>query len=127
MTKFDGAAIPGSPSVDRLSRANTDNIFAPRVKATASIGWIPNATFKASLTGRYVGRYYDYTPPRTIGDFWYFDGALEVALGKGFKLLVTGTNLADYSPPYSTHFRGYDIYNYDIVGRTIFARLQWQL
>jgi len=29
--------------------------------------------------------------------------------------------------PYSTHFRGYDIYNYDIVGRTIFTRLQWQL
>jgi hypothetical protein len=117
----------GSPSVDRLSRANTDNIFAPRVKATASIGWIPNATFKASLTGRYVGRYYDYTPPRTIGDFWYLDGAFEVALGKGFKLLVTSTNLADYSPPYSTHFRGYDIYNYDIIGRTILVRLQVQL
>jgi iron complex outermembrane recepter protein len=127
LTEFEGTSTPGSPSVNRLSRANLDGVFAPRVKGIASIGWTPNATFKASLTGRYVGRYYDYTPPRTIGDFWYLDGALEVALGKGFKLLVTSTNLADYSPPFSTYFRGYDVYNYDIVGRTIFARLQWQI
>ena len=52
---------------------------------------------------------------------------MEVGLGKGFKLLVTSTNFTNYLPPYSTHFRGYDIYNYDIVGRTIFTRLQWQL
>ena len=127
LTEFEGSATPGLPSVDRLSKANTDTIFAPRVKGIASLGWSPNATFRAALTGRYVGRYTDYTPPRTLGNFWYLDAAGEVALGKGFKLLVTSTNLTNYMPPYSTHPRGYDIYNYDIVGRTVFARLQWQL
>ena len=29
-------------------------------------------------------------------------------------------------PPYSTSFRGYDVYNYDTVGRAIFVRLQSQ-
>lgn len=86
------------------------------------------------MTGRYIGRYTDYTPPRTIGDLWYLDSALEVALEptlgrpKGslgqLKLLVTGTNLANRLPPFSTYFRGYDPYNYDIVGRTIFFRVQ---
>ncbi len=102
MTKFKGASAPGGPDVDRLSRANSDGIFAPRVKATASIGWTPDAAFKMSLLGRYVGR-------------------------GGLKLLVSGTNLANKQPPYSTHFRGYDIYNYDIIGRTILVRLQAQL
>jgi iron complex outermembrane receptor protein len=124
MTKFEGASTPGAASVDRLSKANSDGIFAPRLKAIASIGWSPSAAFRVSLTGRYIGRYDDYTPPRTLGDFWYLDGAVEMSLGKMAKLLVTGTNLTDYDPPYSTHFRGYDIYNYDIVGRTIFVRLQ---
>jgi hypothetical protein len=41
-------------------------------------------------------------------------------------MFVTCTNCADELPPYSTHFRGYDIYNYDLIGRTIFVRLQIQ-
>ena len=43
----------------------------------------------------------------------------------GFKLLVTGTNLTDRGP---RTFRGYDIYDYDIMGRrTILVRLQVNL
>src|SRR5262249_35038800 len=119
-----------------LSKANRDGVFAPRMKAVASLGWAPSSTFKGSVAGRYTGRYTDYTPPRTIGNFWYLDAALEFGIGRalgitpapeGLRLLITGTNLADKAPPYSTHFRGYDIYNYDIVGRTIFVRLQLQL
>ncbi len=137
MTKFKGASAPGAADVDRLSRANSDGIFAPRVKATASVGWTPNAAVRMSLLGRYVGRYLDYTPTRTLGDFWYLDGGFDVAIEPalhlrkgalgGLKLLVSGTNLANKQPPYSTHFRGYDIYNYDIIGRTILVRLQAQL
>jgi hypothetical protein len=107
------------------------------MKAAASLGWAPAPTFKASLAGRYTGRYTDYTPPRTIGNFWYLDAALEFWISRmfgmttpsneGLRLFITGTNLADKAPPYSTYFRGYDVYNYDIVGRTIFARLQLQL
>jgi len=136
ITKFDGASTPGSASVDRASHANNDGIFAPRWKASASVGWDGGRGVRATLGGRYVGSYTDYTPPRTIGNFWYFDGSVEVdmeqALGMvkgslgGMKLLVTGTNLFDKLPPYSTYFRGYDVYNYDLVGRTFFVRLQWK-
>jgi len=137
MTKFEGASTPGSPPVDRLSRANNDGIFAPRWKAIVSVAWNPGRGFNLWTDARYIGRYTDYTPPRTIGDVWYFDATLDVgmeqALGMakgslgGLKLLVSGTNLANKLPPYSTYFRGYDVYNYDLVGRTVFVRLQFQM
>ena len=136
MTEFEGASTPGAQAVSRLSRANNDGVFAPRWKGTASIGWAPNQPFKLWFAGRYIGRYVDYTPPRTIGNTWYFDASLEIDLKRaldiertplsGIKLLVSGTNLFDTLPPYSTYFRGYDPYNYDLVGRTIFVRLQLQ-
>ena len=134
MTEFEGASAPGGPDVNRLSRANSDGIFAARAKATASVGWRPSAALRVSLSGRYVGHYYDYTPTRKLGDIWYVDGGVEIALGArsgrdrgaldGFNISIVGTNLADKLPPYSTHFRGYDIYNYDLVGRTIIVRLE---
>jgi iron complex outermembrane receptor protein len=137
MTEFEGNSTPGAPIVDRLSRANTDGIFAPRWKGIASIAWDPGRGFNAWLDGRYIGRYTDYTPPRTIGNVWYLDATLQVGVEQAFgmikgslgglKLIVSGTNLANRLPPYSTYFRGYDVYNYDLVGRTIFVHLQLQL
>jgi iron complex outermembrane recepter protein len=134
MTKFTGASSPGSAEVDRLSHANRDGVFAPRMKAIVSTGWEPVPAFKAWIAGRYVGRYYDYTPPRTIGDFWYFDATIDISLERALhrpkgslgdlRLVVSATNLADKLPTWSTHFRGYDVYNYDLVGRTFFVRLQ---
>ncbi len=136
MTEYKGASTAGAPVVNRLSRANSDLNFAPRWKGTASIGWAPDGPFKLWLAGRYIGQYQDYTPPRTIGDIWYYDATLEIdivralhvtpPLVNGIKLLVSATNLADTLPPYSTYFRGYDPENYDLVGRTIFVRLQFQ-
>jgi iron complex outermembrane receptor protein len=133
-TKFSGTSAPGGPEVDRLSHAMRDGIFAPRVKANVSLGWDPHPAFRAWVGGRYVGRYYDYTLPRTIGDIWYVDGSIELdlerALGRrkgsvgGLRILLSATNLADKLPTWSTHFRGYDVYNYDLIGRTIFVRLQ---
>ncbi|HTR78608.1 MAG TPA: TonB-dependent receptor, partial [Gemmatimonadaceae bacterium] len=136
ISRFVGASTPGSAPVDRDSRANNDGIFAPRWKGSTSVAWDSGNAVRATLGGRYTGPYWDYTPTRKIGNFWYIDGSLEVgmerALGMakgslgGMKLLVTGTNLFNKLPPYSTYFRGYDVYNYDLVGRTFFVRLQWQ-
>jgi outer membrane receptor protein involved in Fe transport len=136
MSKFEGSSTPGSPVIDRLSRANSDGVFAPRWKGLTSLGWSPGRGVSAWLAGRYIGSYYDYTPTRKLGDIWYFDGTLELdmerMLGKskaplsGLKLLVSGTNLANKLPSYSTSFRGYDPYNYDLVGRTFFVRLKFQ-
>jgi iron complex outermembrane recepter protein len=136
MTKFEGAIAAGSPSIDRLSHAQNDGVFAPRWKGIASIGWVPAEGWNVWLAGRYIGRYTDYTPPRTIGNIWYVDASLAVGLERAFglakgslggaELLVSGTNLADKLPVYSTFFRGYDVFNYDLVGRTIFVRLKLQ-
>ena len=52
-------------------------------------------------------------------------GVTKGSLG-GMNLLVSGTNLANKLPPYSTYFRGYDVFNYDLTGRTIFVRLKFQ-
>jgi iron complex outermembrane recepter protein len=134
MTKFEGASAPGAADIDRLSRAQRDGVFAPQTKATASIGWRPSAALDVSFAGRYVGRYYDYVPTQTLGDNWYLDAAVELAIGAmanksegalaGLELSVSATNLTDELPPYSAHFRGYDIYNYDLLGRTIFVRVR---
>jgi iron complex outermembrane receptor protein len=135
-TKFSGASSPGGPDVDRLSRANADGIFAPRVKANASLGWNPSGAYKLGVSGRYIGRYTDFTTPHTLGDIWYFDAFVDVALEGalnmrkgslgGARLILSGTNLANKLPTWATHFRGYDVYNYDLVGRTIFAQLQFR-
>ncbi|HYK65899.1 MAG TPA: TonB-dependent receptor, partial [Patescibacteria group bacterium] len=129
LTKYEGSIAAGSPSVDRLSRASQDGVFAPQWKGIASLGWTPDPAYKFWVAGRYIGRYTDYTPPRTIGNIWYVDGTIEVALEPALRvakdslgratLLVSGTNLANKLPVYSTFFRGYDVFNYDIVGRTI--------
>jgi iron complex outermembrane receptor protein len=124
MTKFEGASAPGGADVNRLSHAIADGIFAPRLKGTASLGWSPGDALKLSLAGRYVGRYHDYTPTHMLGDNWYLDVTVEVGVLSNLRMFLTCTNCADKLPPYSTHFRGYDIYNYDLIGRTIFLRLQ---
>jgi iron complex outermembrane receptor protein len=137
ITEFEGSSTRGAPSVNRLSRASNDVVFAPRVKGIASIGWTPTPAWNAWLAGRYIGRYTDYTPPREIGDIWYLDASVEVGVEQalnlakgslaGMKLSVSGTNLTNKLPTWSTFFRGYDVFNYDLVGRAIFVRAKFQL
>jgi len=136
MTHFDGASTPGAPSVDRLSRANTDTIFAPRWKGIASVAWNAPHGFKAWLAGRYIGHYVDYTPPHELGNIWYADVSVSVdveqALGRtrgslgSLKASFSVTNLTNKLPAWSSYFRGYDPFNYDLVGRTCFLRVQVQ-
>jgi len=136
ISKFEGSSTAGSPSVDRLSRASNDGVFAPRWKGIASIAWKPAEAYDVWFAGRYLGRYTDYTPPHTIGNVWYLDASFEVnierALGMmkgslgGARLLVSGANLTDKLPDWSNFPRGYDVFNYDLVGRTWFVRLRFQ-
>lgn len=86
MTHFDGASTPGAPSVDRLSRANSDTIFAPRWKGIASVAWNAPQGFNAWLAGRYIGHYIDYTPPHELGNIWYFDASLSFDVEKALGL-----------------------------------------
>ena len=76
-------------------------------------------------------------PPHKIGDVWYFDASLDVAVERAFDLKegslggmvfsLSATNLTNKLPDWSNLFRGYDTYNYDLVGRTIFVRLKFQM
>ena len=137
ITRFDGPSTPGAPSIDRLSRASNDGVFAPRWKSTTSLGWTPGPKGSAWVAARYISRYTDYTPPHEIGNVWYLDAGFEVALEPAFDLAkgslggmalnVSGTNLNNKLPDWSTFFRGYDVFNYDLVGRTIFVRLKFRV
>jgi iron complex outermembrane receptor protein len=137
ITQFDGSSVAGVPSINRLSRASGDGVFAPRWKSIASLGWTPGPAWNTWLAGRYIGSYTDYTPPRQIGDVWYLDAGFDVAVEPalnltkgslgGMALSVSGTNLTDKLPDWSTFFRGYDVFNYDLVGRAIFVRLKFQI
>jgi len=137
ITQFDGPSTPGAPSINRLSQASNDGVFAPRWKSIASLGWTPGPAWSAWLAGRYIGYYTDYTPPRKIGNVWYFDAAVEVAVEHalnltrgslgGMALSLSVTNLTNKLPDWSTFFRGYDVFNYDLVGRTFFVRLKFQV
>jgi iron complex outermembrane receptor protein len=137
ISKFDGSTTAGSPSIDRLSHATADRVFSPRWKSTASINWTPGPAGNVWFAGRYFSSYTDYTPPHTLGNVWYFDAGAEVAVERaldltsgslgGMTLSVAGTNLTNKLPDWSNLFRGYDAYNYDLVGRTIFVRLKFQV
>jgi len=137
VTLFNGPSTPGGPSINRLSQATGDRAFAPRWKSIASINWAPNPAWNAWFAGRYISSYTDYTPPHKIGDVWYFDASLEVAVERALDLTkgslggmvfsLSGTNLTDKLPDWSNLFRGYDAYNYDLVGRTILVRLKFQI
>jgi iron complex outermembrane receptor protein len=137
VTRFDGPSTPGGASIDRLSHATGDRAFAPRWKSIASINWAPNPAWNAWFAGRYFSSYTDYTPPHKIGDVWYFDASLDVAVERALDLTkgslggmvfsLSGTNLTNKLPDWSNLFRGYDTYNYDLVGRTIFVRLKFQM
>ena len=136
VTLFDGPPTPGAPSINRLSHATSDRAFAPRWKSIASVGWTPGPAWNAWLAGRYIGAYADYTPPHQIGNVWYFDAAGEVAVERalnltkgslgGMALSLSVTNFTNKLPDWSNFFRGYDPFNYDLVGRTFFARLKFQ-
>jgi outer membrane receptor protein involved in Fe transport len=72
-----------------------------------------------------------------IGDVWYIDAGVEVDVERalertkgslgGVSLSLSATNITNKLPDWSTFFRGYDVFNYDLIGRALFVRLKFQL
>ena len=140
MYKYQAAIVPGSPMVDRLSKATLRDAWAPRAKGTAAFGWKRGA-YSANIAGRYVSSYQDYDPlangrTQTLGDFWLWDASFRCDFGKllgntrpylnGAYLAVGAVNILNKQPQFSTYLFdlvGYDPYQADIRGRYLHAQL----
>jgi iron complex outermembrane receptor protein len=132
ITKFETSLVPGVAPVDRLSRADSADAWAPRHKGTAALAW-KSDDVSARIAGRYVGRYLDYqTPPNDnhLGDFWLVDANVRVDLDdilgidddRNLFLSASVTNLFDREPDYSNFTSGligYDPTQYDLLGRIV--------
>ena len=127
--RYQEALTPGGAAISAVSQAQSTNLWAPRWKGSATLGWsLNNAAIIG--TGRYVGSYRDYGSDRRIGDFWYFDlnaryNFSRSTFGSAF-LEVGGINIFDRQPQvsrYSSGFGGYDPAQADIRGRVVYVRL----
>lgn len=136
-TKFRAALQPGSPLEDRLGKAFFADVWAPRLKANASLGW-HRGPFSSSLTARYLGRYLDYQDfgpnSNRLGDYILWDASAQVALAdllglkgpdlRGAQFSVSAVNLFNRGPQFSNSGFGYDPAEFDILGRFVTARLR---
>jgi|HubBroStandDraft_4_1064222.scaffolds.fasta_scaffold00083_7 iron complex outermembrane receptor protein len=129
--RYQIASTPGAPPTDGLSAANYVG-YAPRWKGTASLVWRPNARFQASASGRYIGPYLDYySTTRELGNIWFLDanasydfGSLSQSDPRGSTILdIGGVNLLNNLPVYSNYFYGYDVNEYDLRGRFLYAKI----
>ena len=127
--RYDVALTPGAAPISGLAQAQDTNLWAPRWKGFATLGW---KSGPASITGtaRYVGSYGDYDSARHIGDVWYFDLNAKCAFAKSMfgsaYIEVGGINIFDRQAQVSNYVlgsTGYDPGQYDIRGRVIYARL----
>jgi iron complex outermembrane recepter protein len=140
-TKFRAAFQPGAPLQDRLGKPVFGDVWAPRLKANASLGW-RRGPFSASVTARYLGHYLDYQTPANsnqLGGYALWDASASIALGELLGLntpglersefSVTAVNLFNRDPQYSNAgfgSIGYDSQGYDILGRFVTARLRFR-
>jgi len=130
---------PASPPQNAVSQANDQTNYAPRWKGTIGLGWKKHL-LALGVTGLYTGTYkdvQDLTPtPRSLGNFWYvnFNGRYE--LGRELApnspfwssaFIAAGVNnLGNKLPPYSDYAfgsQGYDPYQYNLLGRFIWAQV----
>lgn len=133
ITRYDAANAPGSPLTNRVSQADSSGNWAPRIKSTMALGWKPLPALSATITGRFVGPYHDYADrQRILGKFWYADASIEYKVGralglrgalKDMKASVNVANVFDKLPDPSTYTYGFDIYTYDLIGRSIAIRV----
>lgn len=133
--KWQSALTPNSPSVSYVSQANLDPGWAPRWKGTAGLSW-KRGPLSASLTGRYVGPYNDYTvfvPNHGLGNSWIFDTNTRYQFGHGFAndsgwlagtyIALGAVNLLNKAPPLSYFVIPYDATQYDIRGRFVYTQV----
>jgi len=127
--RYDVQLTPGAPTISGVSKAQDTNLWAPRWKGLAALGWRQGP---ASITGtaRYVGPYGDYSSTRRIGDVWYFDLNAKYAFPKStfgdVYVELGGINIFDRQAQVSNNTNGnngFDPGQYDIRGRVIYARL----
>lgn len=132
---YEAAITPGAVPVDGLGRAQNTGDWAPTWKTTVTVGYDLDF-LSASVDGRYVDSYRDYSSTRSIGNFWLFDGSLRFQLGtlldsddkrlSGSTLTIGGVNLLNTLPQYSDYdynYVGYDPTQADIRGRYVYVRL----
>ena len=136
-TKFEGAFQPGGPLEDRLGKPVLGDVWAPRLKANASLGW-HRGPFSVSGAMRYLGRYRDYQDfgpnSNRLGGYALWDASANLVLGdllglktpglKRTELSISAVNLFDRGPQFSNSGLGYDPEQFDILGRFVTARLR---
>jgi iron complex outermembrane receptor protein len=131
--RYRATLVPGAPTTDRVSEANSDGNWAPRWKGNAALGW-KSDRFLANISGRYVSRYEDYDGAREIGNFWLCDASvrfngLDNARTTNFRprsafVEFGGVNVFNRLPQFSNvGFVGYDYSQADIRGRFLYARV----
>jgi len=130
--KFDAAISPGAPTTSRISRADPDGVYAPRLKAIARVDWRPVDALTVNGAARYTSSYRDFDRVGSLGNIWYFDASLKWSLDRFIgrhlrdaKLSVGVVNLFNTLPeraddPFG---RGFDPFNSDLVGRFGYVRL----
>jgi iron complex outermembrane recepter protein len=136
-TKFRAALQPGSPLEDRLGKPVLGDVWAPRLKANASLGW-RRGPLSASVTARYLGHYLDYqaSVPNSnrLGGYALCDASATIALGEllGLKtpglerseFSITAVNMFNRGPQFSNSGLGFDPQEFDMLGRFVTARLR---
>jgi iron complex outermembrane recepter protein len=138
--RYESSLIPGQPATSRVSAANDDGNWAPRLKGAAALGW-QLGSLSCNIGGRYVGRYRDYEPVSngstlTLGNFWLFDVSGRWNFGEiltqgegvlaGSYLSIGAVNLFNSTPQFSNFLGGllgYDPAQGDLRGRFVFAQV----
>ena len=133
--RYQASLVPGSPPTDRTSIAYDDGNFAPRWKGTSSVGWKLGA-YVGSVTGRYVGKYQDYDSTRIIGNQWFCDANVRIAIGDALSasnpwlrrsfFSLGAVNLFNRLPQYSNFnggTAGFSPAEADIRGRFLYAQI----
>ena len=116
---------------DGNGRRNFTNIgvSSPKFRGNFGVAW-DLEQFGASVTGRYIGSYFDdRTGGRQIGNHFTVDAQLSVGIGVGgdkdrIRLSVGAINLFDQMPPAAVGQQGFDATVHDPRGRVIYARLK---
>jgi iron complex outermembrane receptor protein len=135
--RWDTALVPGAPEQGEVSQLQGTALagFSPRWKGSASLDWARGA-YSANLTGRYVGRYDDYTQfggpqPHELGNFWLYDLNLRCDLGQVFGrstslkdsyFALGGVNIFNTLPQFE-YVNGWDPNEADIRGRFLYAQV----
>lgn len=135
--KYQVALRPGQPQQSFVSQATTSPGWAPRWKGNLSLSW-EKGPWSASVAGRYISSYGDYTAyggsfPHELGDFWLFDANMRFDIGhaleansrwlSGSYVAIGGTNVFNRQPQFSYFANlGYDPSQADILGRVVYVR-----